>query len=303
MGKIIDVFFQCANKVISHANWYNDSFWGGATKFWGSIPFGLEVVNLGSGAGVHAFSYTNTPVKGENWALGPQSLVHDYNILKNYFSYLKEGGAVIITICPFSSLVSNYNKEHNFKYYTFLHPATIVNFEECERQKALKFKLNPIKENPSYCIKMTVKEAIHKVIIKIKPQQKGSMVESAKKIMQGWQNQFDIQDLSDYPSDQHLAEIASRRQLLIEMVAFCKERQLKPYIVIPVHHVSLSSLFSETFKYNYIKALTEDVGAPVLDYMNDEIGVHDGCFSTALFLNKEGAKLFTRKVIKDIGLI
>ena len=288
------------NKIIRHTDWYNKTFWNGATKFWSQNQFGLDVVNLGSGAGVHAFNYDGMRIKGANWALGPQSLVHDYNILKNYFSYIKDGGYVIITICPFSGLISKYGKEHNFKYYSFLHPATIQNFEESERQRALRIRQNPFGEMPLYSIKKTVLEFFEKTKHKVIHSERTSLEKSAIQMMNGWKKQFDIKDLSEVVSIQHAREIVIRRQTLLEMVRFCKERSLKPVVVVPVMHKSLSSMFPDIFNINYIDRLLEDVDAPILNFMNDDIGINDNYFSTALFLNKEGAKEFTKVVLNRI---
>ena len=289
--------------MIRHTDWYNNQVCGGSTKFWYLSQFGLDVVNLGSWAGLHAFNYDGTPVKAANWALGPQSLVHDFNILKNYFSYIHEGGIVIITVSPFSGLVSNYDKTHNFKYYSFLHPATIQNFDEGERQKALRYRQNPFIEKPVYCIRQTVKEISRKAIARIKPPKAVCLEQSAKQIMDGWKKQFGINELSMPLSSQHEAEIFSRRKTLVEMITFCKERSLKPYIIVPVMHESLLSLFPDSFKSNYMDSLMAEGDAPVLDYMNDEMGKHDKYFSSALFLNQRGAKFFTHRVLKDLNLL
>ena len=303
MNKVIKILYKVGNKIVRHTDWYNNQFWGGATKFWNSTQFGLNVVNLGSGAGVHAFCYDGLSVKGVNWALGPQSLVHDFNILKNYFSYIRDGGVIIITVCPFSGLISKYDKVHNFKYYTFLHPATIINFEEDERQRALRCQQNPFKEMTAYCIKKTIKEVINMGKKKLKFQRRDNIEVSAKQMMEGWKKQFGIEDLSMPVSEQHQIEITRRRQTLKELVEFSKERELKPYIILPVMHQSLVKLFPPSFKNKYIDTLVEGLGAPVLDYMNDEIGKQDDNFATALFLNNKGAKVFTRRVLKDLELI
>ena len=297
MNRIINLVNRCANKVVMHTDWYNNKMWGGASKFWHQNVFGLDVVNLGSGAGVHAFNYESVDIKGANWALGPQSLVHDFNILKNYFSFIREGGCVIITVCPFSGLFSQYGRDHNFKYYSFLHPATILNFEESERQKAFRYKLNPFKEIPMICIKETIKEQIRK----LRKRPEVSMESSAKAIMNGWMKQFCIEDLSSSLSMQHQQEIEIRKKTLLEMSEFCKERSLNPIIVLPVMNYSLLRLFPKEFKYNYIDRLTRDVGIPVLDYMKDEMSDNDMYFANALMLNEIGAKYFTQKVIKDMA--
>ena len=292
--------YKVGNKIVRHSDWYNNQVWGGASKFWYGSQFGLDIVNLGSGAGVHAFCYEGLPEKGANWALGPQSLVHDFNILKNYFSYIREGGIVIITVCPFSGLFSQYGKSHNFKYYSFLHPATILNFEEEERLKALRLKENPLKEMPIFGVKQTLKEGIRIVKRSLRPMRTADIEVSARRTMEGWKKQFEIHDLAVSPTHQHRQEIRSRRETLMEMIVFCKERSLHPYIIIPVMHESLSSMFPEKFKEMYMDSLTDNSGAPVLDYMNDSMNNSEEYFSTALFLNRSGANIFTRKVINDI---
>lgn len=300
MRRIVDFANRCANKVVMRTDWYNNGIWGGATKFWHQNVFGLDVVNLGSGAGVNAFNYEDIDKKCANWALGPQSLEHDFNILKNFFSYIKEGGCVIITICPFSGLISQYGRGHNFKYYSFLHPATILNFEESERQKAFRYKLNPFKEMPLYCIKETIKEQLRKFKRKFKKRPKVSMESSAKVIINAWKRQFGIADLSSPLSMQHQQEIEIRKEKLLEIAEFCQERNLKPVIVIPVMNHSLSQLFPKEFECNYIDGLTKDVGIPIMNYMNDEMGTNDLYFANALMLNERGAKHFTKIVINDM---
>lgn len=302
MCKITDVAYRLGKKVVERTNWYNNTFWNGATKFWGNNQFGLNVVNLGSGAGYHAFNYEDCNIKARNWALGPQSLIHDYNILRNYFSYIRENGYVIITICPFTCLFSQYDKRHNFKYYTFLHPATIINFEDSERTKALKIKDNPFREMPLYCIKQTFKEIVDNIKIRIRPSRKNLQL-SANSMMEGWKKQFGISNLATPLSEKHFQEQCSRRKTLDEMIAFCKERALRPVIVIPPMFHTLSSMFPDEFKKNYIIHFLQDVDALVLDYMESKEFDKEEYFSTALFLNQHGAKVFTKHVLKDIAII
>lgn len=299
MNKII---YKIGNKIVRRTNWYNNSFWNGATKFWQMNCFGLDVVNLGSGQGFYAFNYNGIDVKAQNWALSPQSLLHDYNILKNYFSYIREGGYVFITLCPFSCLVSQYDKKHNFKYYTFLHPATIQNFEDNERSRALQIKNNPFKEMPTYCIKQTIKEILHTLKKKVFSEKKDLQL-SAEQMMTGWKNQFGIKDLSEPISEQHLKELICRRKTLDEMIEFCKERSLIPIIIYPPMFHTLTTLFPSQFRVNYVQNFLNGIEAQVLDYMNSKEFDKEDYFSTALFLNQQGSKLFTKRVLMDLGII
>ena len=301
MEKVFSKINTLINKIINHTPWYN-AYWQGSIKFWKNIPFELDVVNLGSGAAYHAFDYSDTGVKGMNWALSPQSLVHDYNILRNYFSYLREGAVVIITICPFSCLYSQYSKQSNFKYYPILHPATIIDFDDNERTRVYLIRQNPFKSMPLYCIKMTLMDAISFIYHKIIPFRKPNLKASADAMMNGWKSQFGISDISAPLSEKHLAEQKSRRETLNNIVIFCKERNLKPVIVIPPMHKTLTNQYTDAFLANYVEAFLSGVDAPIYNYMKDTDFQSEDVYSSALFLNKHGAKLFTSKVLKLLGL-
>lgn len=302
MKKVLSKITALFNKVINHTPWYN-AYWQGSIKFWWNIPFGLDVVNLGSGAAYHAFDYTATSIKGMNWALSPQSLVYDYNILRNYFSYLREGAVVIITICPFSCLYSQYSKQSNFKYYPILHPATIIDFDDDERTRAYTIRQNPFRYMPLYCIKMTVRDILAFFYHKLKPYRKPNLKVTADAMMNGWKSQFEITDISAPLSEKHLAEQKSRRETLDEIILFCKERNLNPVVVIPPMHKTLTDQFTEVFLANYVDTFLANIDAPVLNCMMDKDIQSDEFFESALFLNKFGARKFTSKILMQLDFV
>ena len=289
------------NNIIARTKWYNENYWRGVTKFWNQIPFNIDVVNLGSWPAVYGFNYENCNLIARNFALGPQSIAHDFSILKNYYSYLKEGATVIITIVPFSCLINNYNREHNFRYYTILHPATIQNFDESERIKALQIKQNPIKHITKVCIVNTIREYLsrwsrHKNVTKVDFQS------SAAIFIRDWKMQFGIKNLEQPLSIKHLEEQKSRKETLQQMVEFCKERNLKAVLVIPPMHKELSKLLSDTFYSNYVENFIDGIDAPVYNYMREMKFQSDNYYRNALFLNDEGAKLFTSDLLAKLCL-
>lgn len=299
----ISTFIRLAsNKIINHTQWY-DRYWGGVIKFWRTNQFNLDCVNLGSNSGLYGFDYTQIGgVQGANWALGPQSLVHDFNILKNYFSYLKEGGTVFIPICPFSCLVSKYSKESNLKYYTILHPATIIDFEDSERTKALSIVHYPFKAMPLYCIKQLIKDVVRKII----PYRKQNIdfVVDSNRMLASWQKQFGITDLNASLSLQHAKEQSTRAATLHEMICFCRERKLKPVVVLlPIHH-ELAQLLSDLFRQHYIYDFIQkaDLGhTPFIDGF-EEIDYSDEDFRSSYFLSKRGAMKFTRQLCERLSI-
>lgn len=298
-----DLLERACNKVIRHTKWY-EQYWNGVQKFWYLNRFNLDVVNLGSNSGKYAFHYEGLDIAGMNWAVGPQSLIHDFNILKNYFSYLRSGATVLITLCPFSSLVSQYNKDTNLKYYTFLHPATILDFDENERIKALRIKESPIREMPWFCIKRTLKEGIKYVIHK--PLPKCDMEKDTLKFIDSWKKQFDIVDLDAPLSEQHSNDQKNRLQVLRDMIEFCLERDLKPVLVIPPVHPFLGKKLTEKYRENYIYSFVRranEHNVPFLNYMDCKRFHDDSFFLNSFFMSEKGAKKFTRIVLNDIGII
>ena len=245
INKIINKTFSIVNNHIVLPSEYYKSIWGGANKFWHIRNFNLDVVNLGSNSGVHAFDYSDPKLLGMNWALGPQSLVHDFSILKNYFSYLKENATVIITLCPFSCLVSSYNKQQNFKYYTFLHPATILDFDETEHIRALTLKKkNILRVTPLHTLKGLLRSYKRCVSSKI---HSCDYKNNASNFIESWKKQFGISDLDACLSKKHLHDQELRASNLSEMIDFCLERKLRPVLIIPPIHPELRKYFTNSF--------------------------------------------------------
>ena len=299
---------KISNKIIYHTRWFQN-YWGGVQKFWNLNEFNLDVVNLdvvnlGSNSGKYAFNYDGLNIAGMNWAIGPQSLLHDYNILKNYFSYLKEGATVIITLCPFSSLVSQYDKSTNFKYYTFLHPATIVDFDDSERTRAFRIRDYPLKEMPSYCIKQTIKEVIG--MVSYHKRRKCNLEEHALSFINMWKKQFGIENLEISPSAKHLKEQDSRSKTLSEMIDFCLERGFNPVLVVPPIYKSLADKLTPVCRQNYMYNFIEKANSKkilFLDYIDDERFQEEEYFMNSFFMSAKGAKLFTHTLLHEIGLI
>lgn len=302
--KFVKKTYSFVNDHIVFPSVYFKSLWGGANKFWYINNFNLDVINLGSNSGVYAFDYSGLNLKGMNWALGPQSLVHDFNILKNYFSYLRNGATVIIPLCPFSCLVSSYDKQHNLKYYTFLHPATIQNFDESEHIKALTLKKQnvlkaaPLKTLKGFlrCYKRSFLNSIHSCDYK----------KDASIFVSCWKKQFSISDFNACLSEKHLCEQNLRAELLDEMITFCIDRDLHPVLLIPPIHPELRKYFTDSFVNHYINDfLKKGNGKDVFfkNYMFDERFNSDGDFSNSLFMSKVGAKKFTKIALKDIGVV
>ena len=260
-----------------------------------------DVVNIGSSSAKHAFDYSGLGIKTFNWAEQPQSLSYGFKILKTYFSILKRNGVVIISLGPFSGLDvdGKWRKETNDKYYYLLDPALIDDF------RSVKIRRNyPLIADPIRSMKELVKN-----ILKKRPDTKKISVgfeDNSDRWIKGWLLEFGITDLEAGLSQENKKGREKRIKLLSDIINFCIERDLKPVIVIPPMHPTLSSKFSETFRENYIYSFiwsANSENAPFMNYIDDMRFAEDRLFKNSFFLNETGAKQFTSIVLHDLELI
>ena len=299
--------------LIEKDNPYYCSIFGYSDKFWNKFPFGLQVVNLGSNTGLYGFRYDGLDIKAANWAMSPQSFNQDLAILKTYYSFLAPKATIIVPLGPFSSCLKHYTDIEQLKYYTILHPGVIENFTKEQQDKAYR-----LKEQPLTYVR---KQMLHGFVQKVKNQIRGvkplleldyqplsetGVEQNAQAFIDGWKSQFKIEDM-DAPLPPHIIEGRKKRvETLKEMYQFCKERDLRMVIVLPPVTKALSSKFSERFRENYIYSFLREANIPqdiFYDYLEDEELSKTEYFVNCMFLNKKGAKVFTKNILRDVGIL
>ena len=296
------------NKLGQRTNWYNNQLADGL-KFRKQILFDLDVCNLGSNSGKFAFSYEGMGLKGENWAVGPQTLSYDFRVLKNYSSYLKEGAAVFISLCPFSGCVKEYEDDAaNHKYYSFLHPILILNYSQSTKEKVMQFVNTHFQYSHMTAIKRLLKDvpATNDIMLSSNSMDVESLEKDANTYLNAWKLEFSISDLDAPVSKQNGDCITYNTNLLAEIISFCLERNLKPVFVLPPTTKALSSKLSERFRESYIYSFIRNANThqvPFLNYLDDARFSDNELFFNSFFLNVKGRKIFTTIVLQEIGLV
>ena len=72
------------NKLIKKSPWYINGELKDCQKFWDGVPENLDIVNFGSNSAKYAITYKGSDFNGFNFAMGPQCLLMDLNLLKFY---------------------------------------------------------------------------------------------------------------------------------------------------------------------------------------------------------------------------
>lgn len=286
--------FNRLGLLIKQSAWAESQF-PDCSKFWNHNTFDLDVVNLGSTNAKYAFDYTSLGYKTANWAMSPQTLLQDYEILRNYFCYIRKGGYVILPLCPFSSLGGGYTYFPD-KYYTILNISSIPGASFIKQQEVFNRRTNLIYNYPLVQLPKLFS----------KPRESGcnSLAIDAQTRIQNWKHEFSIDKLDAELSLVNRDSFIEGVKILSNTISFCKSRDLIPVLVLPPVSSDLRAFFThpvmQKYVYNFVNAIDIE-GVQFLDYFMDST-FSDKYFLDSFRLNSEGAKLFTSIVIKQLYL-
>lgn len=306
------VCFLILNKLLKHTNWWKNKFvftrqFVSNEGYRDDLHRNYVIANVGSNPARFAFHYVD--VLGENWSTGTQGLDMDYEVLRYFHSYLREGSYVLLPIVPFSSVSGFLDKEPPEKCYLAKF-ASILDTLQCRLHsqlckvkwylrypllyewKALRFLICDV--NPD-----------NRLVISENPMSLMDMEKDAVKWINGWKDEFSIKELNGSLPD-HLIDGRNKSiAMMRKMIEFLQERGYHPVIISPPVSASLSVYFTDEVRKAYIYSFVDslkDLNVPYLDYMSDEEYTKNEYYFNALFLNLRGRKLFTKQVLKDLGI-
>lgn len=289
------------NKWVKKSPWFTNGDLRDCQKFWDGIPYELDAVNLGSNSAKYGFDYSGLNVNAANLAMGPQCLLMDLNILKAYKDHLKPNAIVFIPMCPFSSM-AGYNYLIDPKYHTFLPKENIPNFSKKTQARMMNLKNNPINVYPLIRFFVDIKNCLFKPF-----KRKGNHVNfdiDAQKWINAWMSEFDIASFEDTLSEENTKNKKDSASIIKSIYDYCIESGFKPYVVLPPITSVLSQKLSPSMREKYIVDYIKQAEIPedhFLDYLDDkEIGENQDYFQNAYFLNAEGAKVFTKKILQAV---
>ena len=291
------------NILIKRGYWYNNILFNGSSFLSTYKTFDTDVINLGSLSAKYAFDYSCLSIKGANFAIPSNPLLGDYHILRNFSSYLKpEGSVVIITLCPFSSLAGSYDFLDD-RYYTFLYPSSIPNFNYKHSLHVLDQFNNPLKYYPIMNIISDLKHAL--LGEKIKQLTEDEMQKDAEMMMKCWKQEFSLKDFNSQLSLKNKDAIIDSTTILNKIIEYCRYKHFNPVIVLPPMYHTLSDLLDSKARMLLFDTMLkgiEDTDVPVLNYMDNQDFKDISLFKSSFLLNKRGARAFTADVLKQIGL-
>ena len=314
--KAIKVSTGC--EILYNTNWYKSMFLDPNHEIYPDNVWyrehderNFDVVNLGSSGGKWAFDYADLYVKAMNWAQQPQTLLEDYNLLRHFHSILKQGGYVLITIMPFTGLNKKTGIMDAMKYVKFDiqgEPIQPYMFKDAKRYASfpILFKKQAFKALIKYFIGRDKDSRLRpETQLDYNPMKNNELEADAKRWIDGWKQQFGIADFEAPLTKENEEGRAYRIKLMQTLIDFCTERGYKPVYIIPpvTEHLAkyFTPKFEETYIYGYLKNVNREI--LTLDYSKDkEFRFNDNLFFNSFFFNKNGRKLFTRRVLEDLKI-
>lgn len=293
------------NAIIRRGNWFKSKTFRDCQKFWTYNTFNTDVINLGSSSSVYAFCYDDIPVKAANWALSPNPLSGDFAILKNYCGYLNsKHSTVILPLCPFSSLAGNYSIFDD-RYYTLLYGTTIPGYSYYREQRVVSMRNNPILYYPLIEMFKDIKYAIFGE--RNHPLNEMQMEKDSEMRLNSWMKEFSVKSFSSSLSLLNKDAIDEAARILNEIIDFCKMRNMRPVILVPPVYHTLGAQITPQARHQIIDSLVDKIKDKSVwfhNYMDDPCFTNDiTLFQNSFFMNKKGAKLFTSRVLHDLGII
>ena len=314
---LISIFKVCTGCTLLYkTNWYKSFFVGADHETYPDNVWyrkheerNYDVINLGSSGGKWAFNYTDTGVKGMNWAQQPQTLLEDFNLLRHYHSILRKNGYVLIVIMPFTGLNKKTSLRDAMKYLKIESQGQAI--QPYMYKEACRYA-----EYPILFGKLAVKALIRYLIgrdsfyvnnnanFATNPMSEAELQQDAARWMAGWKRQFSISDFEAPLTAENLDGREYRIELMRKLVDFCVERDYQPVYVIPPVTEYLAKKFTPEFRklyiYEYLKQVDRDV--KLLDYSDNKELMDKDLYFDSFFMNRNGSKLFTNRVLSDLGL-
>lgn len=269
----------------------------------GGVGDNLEIVNLGSNHPKFGFDYSGIDLKGENWAVGPQTLEYDFSILRNNVSHLSSGAVVVIPICLLKMfLYRQEGRAIHVKYYSFLPPKDIVGYNRLEKWSNYSFpllfhprRLRSLIKDVKPDNRLLLEENIYKSEVELN--------KDADSWIDCWNKEFNIQLPTPTLSPNNRNDIIQNVRILGEMIDYCYSKGLKPVVtILPVTNY-LRSRLTDEFVENHILGYIEDAnkaGAPVLNYLSDVRFTDSALYINSFFFNSKGRKAFTKQFVEDL---
>ncbi len=297
-------YFPNIDDKLRRSNWYHNFF----PHLWEyeRLQRNADILCLGSTQAKNAIDFKLIKdVKGFNLAVCPETIYYDFQVLKNYHSYLKKNGTILLVLTPFSFAKDKFRNElgsktyKNIRYYPILHRALIDNFDI---NLYNKWVVHPSKITFG-AFKYYFRDVVVASWMQIKnnPDTLEQSTQVCQERLGKWMKEFHMTDLNPSNILEETKEaIRWNVELLKEMKTFVEERGYKVIIAIPPYPQEMTSLLPiELVEYLLFEPIRQ-TGIPFISYYGKKEWLSRDNYYHGFLLNASGRKLFTEEILSEI---
>ena len=295
-----------ANNKIRKSNWYYNQF--PHLREFERLERNADIICIGSTPAKNAIDFdTVSNVKGYNLAICPETIFYDFQVLKNYHSYLRDGGTVLFVLCPFTFLKDFYRNEFgsqsylNIRYYPVLHRAMIDNFDYKLYHKWVEEPLLIGKDAWKRLIKDRTQSRA--MCHETNPDTEEQSKQLCRERVKNWMREFQMTDLiPEHIPQRTEAAIQGNIKIFKQMKAFVEERGYHPVIVIPPFPSEMTELLPENLVEHTLFEPVKQTGIPYISYYGKEEWLSRDLYYHGFLLNATGRKKLTINIITRLQL-
>lgn len=293
------------NRKAKSTNAYNNSCIDIKT-FREGLPNKIQLVNTGSTYSKFAFSSLNDKrLNYADFSLQSESLEMDNAILNHYADRLEPGCVIIVVVA--ACLLLYREMGENLLYYQILNNKEIPTYSVKRKIKSIF----PILKN-KWLIKKIVKDDLKWNSIydsqKVNLSERESIL-YLDKLESAWKSLFYLSDLkSTNLSQENYDNINLNINYLNKIIDTCKEKSLRPVIVVPPFSRKLNDRFSKEFTTkvldSYLSKISQEQDVPYLNYQFDEYfqDKENLYIDKGFRLNYLGSTVFVNKLFSDLKM-
>lgn len=274
--------------------------------FRNGLPEKIQLVNTGSTYSKFAFSsLSDKHLNYADFSLQSESLEMDDAILNHYVDRLEPGCVVVVVAA--ACLLLYRETGGNLLYYQILDDKEIPTYSVKKKIKALF----PVLKNKRL-LKKVLKDDLK--WNSIYDSQKVNLSDQESTVYldgleYAWENLFHLSDLkSSNLSQENYDNINLNVHYLKRIIGKCKEKSLRPVIVVPPFSRKLNDRFSKEFTDkvvdSYLSKVSQEQEVPYLNYQYDEhFQDKENLYIDEGFrLNYLGSTVFVNRLFSDLKM-
>lgn len=310
---VVMLIMSIINTIYIRGVYYTETY-GEVQKF-KNIPTDITLANTGTSHGLASFRYPDDISETVfNFALSGEDIYHDFQTIKQFTDNIADGCVIAIPTSYFSFCMS-VDEPSQKRYYAYMNQEYLRGFNY---ETLINVKYLPILRSGEFLFKDLINDqtidvggammeegkndydVAETVAVAASEDKEAELYHQALGRAESWRSGFMI------VGEKHML---ANRQLLIDMVNYCKDQGWRPILITTPLHYTLNESFTEEelekYYFSNMFAVQKATGVPYYDMSHDEVFSYNAeYYENSDHLNEDGGNAYTEAFLEylvDIG--